>query len=77
MPRLTYGRAYIFDMNFVLRVSVQPKRGTALVFCNVDAHEPSIPDDSVIHCAKPVPKGHWKLGVNIWITDSNLQHLTL
>jgi prolyl 4-hydroxylase len=58
-------------------LSVQPRRGSALLWCNVHARDPSMPDDAVIHCAKPVPQGHWKLGLNIWITDSNLQHLSL
>ena len=48
-----------------------------LYYSQVHANEPSLPDDRVIHCAQPVPEGCWKLGMNIWITDSNLQHLCI
>ena len=53
-------------------LKVQPVRGRALMFCNVKVEDPSEPDDRVIHCATAVPSGMKKLGVNIWITDSNL-----
>ena len=61
----------------MLGLSVQPQKAMALIFCNVDSTDPSLPDDRVIHCARPVPEGCWKLGLNIWITDSNLQHLAI
>lgn len=52
-------------------VSVRPRCGTALLFCNVD--ERGEPDARLCHRACPVPEGHVKFGVNIWITDVSQQ----
>jgi hypothetical protein len=51
--------------------SVRPRSGTALVFCNVDEH--GEPDPRLCHRACPVPEGHVKFGVNIWISDVSQQ----
>ena len=59
----------------LLSLSVQPKCGSALIFCNVLAN--GMPDVSVSHCAMPVPNGHRKLGCNLWITDSTMIAHTL
>lgn len=52
-------------------LSVRPRAGTALLFCNVD--EAGEPDARLCHRACPVPLGHVKFGVNIWITDVSQQ----
>ena len=51
--------------------SVRPRSGTALIFCNVD--EDGRPDARLCHRACPVPDGHVKFGVNIWISDVSQQ----
>ena len=51
--------------------SVRPRSGTALVFCNVDAD--GEPDARLCHRACPVPAGHTKFGMNIWISDVSQQ----
>ena len=45
--------------------SVRPRCGTALLFCNVDAS--GAPDVRLCHRACPVPDGHIKFGVNVWV----------
>lgn len=52
-------------------LSVRPRSGTALVFCNVDSSGES--DVRLCHRACPVPEGHVKFGVNIWISDVSQQ----
>ena len=52
-------------------LSVRPRSGTALVFCNVDERGES--DARLCHRACPVPEGHVKFGVNIWISDVSQQ----
>jgi len=52
-------------------LSVRPRSGTALLFCNVDAA--GEPDVNVCHRACPVPPGHRKFGVNLWIADCTMQ----
>ena len=56
-----------------LGISVQPRRGHALLFCNVDSR--GEPEPLAAHRACPVRSGFIKFGMNIWITDSNLQFL--
>ena len=45
--------------------SVRPRCGTALLFCNVDASGAA--DVRLCHRACPVPDGHIKFGVNVWV----------
>lgn len=52
-------------------VSVRPRSGTALLFCNVDAAGDA--DPRLCHRACPVPAGHVKFGCNVWITDVSQQ----
>ena len=52
-------------------LSIRPRCGTALLFCNVD--EEGEPDARACHRACPVPAGHTKFGVNIWISDVSQQ----
>lgn len=49
----------------LLGLKVRPRRGCALLFCNV--LENGELDHRVIHRALPVLGDHWKLGMNIWI----------
>ena len=53
------------------RLSVRPRSGTALVFCNVDGD--GQPDPLLCHRACPVAEKHRKFGVNIWISDVSQQ----
>ena len=52
-------------------LSVRPRSGTALVFCNVD--EDGVPDVRLCHRACPGSGDHRKFGVNIWISDVTQQ----
>ena len=52
-------------------LSVRPKSGTALVFCNVKRN--GAPDARLCHEACPVPPGSIKFGCNIWLTDVTMQ----
>ena len=57
-----------------LNMSVRPVAGTAVVWSNVRRDSDSrswIPDARTVHRGCPVAAGR-KLGLNIWITDSNL-----
>jgi len=57
-----------------LGLSVQPQRNTAVLFCNILPN--GLPDSRLVHCAEPVvTPGLRKFGMNIWITDSSMQHL--
>jgi hypothetical protein len=51
-------------------LSVRPRSGTALLFCNVAAD--GEPDPRVCHRACPVPPGHHKFGCNVWIADCTM-----
>jgi hypothetical protein len=51
-------------------LSVRPRSGTALLFCNVAAN--GEPDPRVCHRACPVPPGHHKFGCNVWIADCTM-----
>ena len=48
-------------------LSVQPQKGSALLFANF-THR-GHPDARTSHSAQPLPHGHRKLGLNIWISD--------
>lgn len=52
-------------------LSVRPRCGAALVFCNLD--EAGLPDVRLVHRACPVPPGHIKFGMNIWVSDVSQQ----
>ena len=52
-------------------LSVTPKRGMAVLFPNV--LENGEPDVRTVHGAKPVGDGHLKVGMNVWLTQSDLQ----
>merc|ERR1719482_1343330 len=56
-----------------LGVSVRPARGSALLFCNVDSE--GEPDLRALHRACPVHAPHIKIGMNIWVTDRDLQFM--
>lgn len=56
-----------------LGLNVTPKRGMAVVWCNVQ--EDLEPDPRVVHKACPVSAGLRKFGLNIWIADSSMQAL--
>jgi prolyl 4-hydroxylase len=47
-------------------LAVQPKRGRAVLFCNVT--EGGLADDRTIHEGRPVVEGV-KYGLNIWICE--------
>jgi len=51
-------------------LSVRPRSGTALLFCNVAAD--GEPDPRLCHRACPVPPGHHKFGCNVWIADCTM-----
>ena len=53
-----------------INLSVRPRSGTALLFCNVAAD--GEPDPRVCHRACPVPPGHHKFGCNVWIADCTM-----
>ena len=48
-------------------LSVQPRKGSALLFANFTSG--GHPDIRVSHSAQPLLRGHRKLGLNIWISD--------
>ncbi|KAL1508006.1 hypothetical protein AB1Y20_007604 [Prymnesium parvum] len=52
-------------------LSVRPRSGMALVFCNVKLS--GQPDARLCHEACPVPSGSVKFGCNIWLTDVTMQ----
>lgn len=54
-----------------LGLKVQPQRGRALLFCNILGN--GEPDSRVVHAANPVHKPLEKYGINIWISNVNLQ----
>ncbi|CAE8676557.1 unnamed protein product, partial [Polarella glacialis] len=58
-----------------LGLSITPKQRQALLFSNVC--ENGQPDAAAVHCARPVYGKHIKLGLNIWVTDSNLRDLAI
>lgn len=58
-----------------LNLSIKPEKGSALIFCNI---LPSgNPDIRLIHEAKPLLSNLKKYAINIWINDTNYQHLAL
>ncbi len=60
----------------LLSTHTQPKRLRAVLFCNV--LESGEPDLRLLHRADPVKdEGCLKFGINIWVTDKNLQALAL
>lgn len=52
-------------------LSVRPRSGSALLFCNVLPD--GTPDVRMCHRACPVPAGMAKFGCNIWIDDVTMQ----
>ena len=62
-----------------LSLSVRPIACKAVLWSNLDIHsgKPEEADPMTVHKACPVPAGCRKVGLNIWITDINLQHLAL
>eukprot|EP00962_Isochrysis_galbana_P038837 scaffold13851_cov124-Isochrysis_galbana.AAC.1 len=54
-----------------LGLSVRPKCGSALLFCNV--LRDGKPDPRTAHRAAPVTAPHRKLGCNLWLTDVTMQ----
>ena len=56
-------------------LSVTPRRGDALLFCNVDEHGDA--DPRTIHRACPVSGEHRKFGVNIWLSDGDWSDFAL
>lgn len=50
-----------------LGLKIRPKRGDALLFCNI--LQDGSPDIRVVHQAREVLGGHTKLGINLWIND--------
>ena len=58
-----------------LGLSVTPRRGDALLFCNVDEHGDA--DPRTIHRACPVSGEHRKFGVNIWLSDGDWSDFAL
>ena len=55
-------------------LSVQPKRGHALLFCNLLPN--GQPDMRVIHRANPVESKLRKFGLNIWFSNLDMQPLS-
>jgi prolyl 4-hydroxylase len=56
-------------------LNVQPERGSAVVWCNLN--QDGEPDPRTIHKACPVSDGFTKYGVNIWISEQSHQSLAL
>ena len=54
-----------------INLSVRPRSGAALLFCNVTKN--GAPDPRLCHEACPVPSGSIKFGCNVWITDATMQ----
>jgi hypothetical protein len=54
-----------------LGLSVRPKCGAALLFCNV--LRDGKPDPRTAHRAAPVAAPHLKFGCNLWMTDVTMQ----
>eukprot|EP01006_Ploeotia_vitrea_P059954 TRINITY_DN75048_c0_g1_i1.p1 TRINITY_DN75048_c0_g1~~TRINITY_DN75048_c0_g1_i1.p1 ORF type:complete len:308 (-),score=39.11 TRINITY_DN75048_c0_g1_i1:89-1012(-) len=48
-------------------VCVQPEAGKAVLWCNV--LEGGEADPRLVHAALPVPKGHQKYGINVWVME--------
>ena len=63
------------EMTRMRGVSMRPRQGHALFFCNVDAD--GQPDPMAAHKACPVRAPHVKYGINIFLTDTDLQGLAL
>jgi hypothetical protein len=55
-------------------LKVTPKRGSVIVFCNVNA-DGSI-DERVVHQANPVVSGIFKYGINMWVCEKSMQGYT-
>lgn len=53
---------------------VTPEKGSAVLFCNVLPSGEA--DPRTIHRACPVTKGLCKIGMNVWIGDTNMQCLS-
>ena len=62
-----------------LDLSVRPVACKAVLWSNLDIHsgKPCEADPMTVHKACPVPEGYRKVGLNIWVTDVDLQHLAL
>ena len=56
-----------------IRLKVRPERGKAILWCNVDPNNTLKPDPMVIHRAMPVIGDHEKIGMNIWINESEVE----
>ena len=56
-----------------LGLSVQPERGSAVLFSNVLTD--GTPDTRTVHRACPVAHGLHKYGVNVWLCDVSMQEL--
>ena len=52
-------------------LSVQPKRGLAVLWLNVDPLAPADADPRVVHQANPVTGDVRKFGMNIWVRDKS------
>lgn len=50
-----------------LKLRVSPKRGAAVLFCNINEH--GTLDSRVIHQAEPTTAGVVKFGMNIWVSS--------
>ncbi|GAB5359365.1 hypothetical protein AAMO2058_000537800 [Amorphochlora amoebiformis] len=55
----------------LINTQVCPKRGRALLFCNIDSK--GEPNPAVIHRAQPVGLGVVKYGLNIWVSEKSMQ----
>jgi hypothetical protein len=56
-------------------LSVTPRRGCAVMFCNVLCD--GTVDKRTVHQANPVSGSLTKYGLNVWLTDTNLQELVI
>jgi hypothetical protein len=54
----------------LIGLKVTPKRGCAVLFCNVN--ETGEGEPKVVHKANPVHKGLFKYGVNLWVDEKSL-----
>lgn len=56
-------------------LSVRPVRGSGVLFCNIDLTGNA--ERKTTHRANPVHGSLRKFGMNVWITNTDLQHLAL
>jgi len=56
-----------------LKLCIKPQSGKALLWCNVFPENTNIGDSRLMHKAKTVlgENDVFKIGMNIWVTDSN------